>query len=78
MGMMNPMMMNPMMSSMMMSNSISSTGNEFEYFNQKYNCEDCFHKSPVPVPYPMHIDPLPSKTLKPSFWTILKRNILGG
>lgn len=76
MGMMG--MMNPMMTMGMMNSSSETGGNVFIHFKQKYGCEDCFQKTPVPTPCSIHLDPLPKEALKPSFWTILKRNILGG
>ena len=73
-------MMNPMMSGMGMMGGMSSGGtqNNFVYFKQKYGCPDCFIKSPVPVECQKHINPLPDDALKQTFWTIIKRNILGG
>jgi len=64
--------------SMQGTSGAGGSGNMFQYYLNKYGCEDCFKKSPYPQEYPKPFTPEPKGALKPSLTRRFLNNVTGG
>jgi len=71
-------MMNGMNTMGMMPMQNTNSGNVCVEMKQKYGCEHCFQQGVVPYNYPGYVNPIPKKTVGPSFITRLINKFTGG
>lgn len=55
-----------------------SGGNQFQYFKEKYGCEDCFRSQPYDYECPKPRLYQPKSFVAPSFWQRILSRISGG
>ena len=53
-------------------------GSVIQNLENQYGCEDCFQKQAYFAEYPIRVQQVPIREVKPSFWQKIVNTFLGG